>query len=252
MSDRNWNNEESIIDSYAVFVRFQKKSWISFPRADRFTVSSLVKEMLVNSDSFLVVLQNAKDGDEQALNQLMERFRYVVDGECRRINLPAADISHSDLRQESWLRAWQKLDSFECSENGEFESGNYVEVVNRFAAWLRTTTRNIAHDVLAKRQAQKRNPDRPIVPFDGSINVLGKKGDSNLTPSKEIANKEEVANVKKAIRDLADPISQQIIRLYFEKGASFEKIAREFDLTYDQVRLRFHRALRKIENELFL
>jgi DNA-directed RNA polymerase specialized sigma24 family protein len=57
-------------------------------------------------DGFAELVERARGGDRQALDALLARVRPWLEELAR--GRPEA----SDLAQEAWLRAWQKLDQF--------------------------------------------------------------------------------------------------------------------------------------------
>jgi RNA polymerase sigma-70 factor (ECF subfamily) len=82
----------------------------------------------------------AQAGDETAFNQLVGRHRRELQVHCYR--MLGSFVESEDLVQETFLRAWRRLDSFEGRSS--------------FRAWLYRIATNACLDALAKEKGSRR------------------------------------------------------------------------------------------------
>lgn len=191
-------------------------------------------------NDFLKRLKQAQMGDLSSLEHLVHEFGWVVDQECRRVLLGAtADLSVSDLRQETWLKICRKLDRFDPFDLGFARP--------QFANWLRTLSRRVALELIQKRDAKCRKPDEKVV----SLGVLDPKGNVK-TASSILKEGEQLAELHNAINSLSSVDLRQVITLCFFDELSLKQIAERLELSYDQVRYRFHSAIRELEESINL
>ncbi|HEY3448900.1 MAG TPA: sigma-70 family RNA polymerase sigma factor [Myxococcales bacterium] len=107
-------------------------------------------------DRFEQTLAAARGGDEQALRDLTERHRRELQAHCYRMLGSLGDAE--DLVQETLLRAWRRLESFEGRSS--------------LRAWLYKIATNACLDALDKRPARRlpvdagpaSDPSQPVAP----------------------------------------------------------------------------------------
>src|SRR5579883_2912529 len=79
---------------------------------------------------FSDLLTRARAGDRAAIEELLVQIRPWLEQLARQHADPLhPDGSTSDLVQEAWLRAWQKLDQFQGTDDE-------VQALAMFRAWL--------------------------------------------------------------------------------------------------------------------
>src|SRR5215472_7363105 len=120
------------------------------------------------------LLARAHDGDRTAIDELLARIRPWIEQMARQ-HAPrqTADGSVSDLVQEAWLRAWQKLDQFQGG-------GDEAQSLAMFRAWLARIVSRLGLNAVRDGNARQRTPPGTLLRLDG----LG-AGDSaaSLDPS---------------------------------------------------------------------
>jgi RNA polymerase sigma factor (sigma-70 family) len=180
-------------------------------------------------------LNQALEGDQQAVEQIIREFGWVVDQECRRFCLAApADLSVSDARQEIWLKIWSRLDGFEPADP-DFARP-------QFANWIRTLSNRVILGLIEKRNAKRRSPEGRIFSLE---NVELEAHDR--TASSIVNDEEQREKLHDAIESLSSAESKKIVVMCFHEGLSLRQIAGRLSISYDQVRYRFHAALRELE-----
>lgn len=201
-------------------------------------------------DGFQDLVSRAQAGDRQAMDQLLAVIRPWLEQLARGYADPRRpDESTSDLAQEAWLRAWQKLDQFRGGGDDE-------QTRARFRAWLSQIVHRLGLNALRGRQTQRRKPPgkrlrvRPA-PADESASQNGiEPAASGPTPSANMQAEEQMRRIRGALQQIADTTDREIVRLRFFEGWSLRQIARHLHTNQEQVRQRYHAVMEQLEREL--
>ncbi len=187
-------------------------------------------------DDFVGTLLAAKNADRTAMESLMIRFGPLIRAECFEFVVRGgSEISHSDLSQEVMVQVWSRLAQF----RGVAENDVCLVI---FQKWLRITARNTVTKILAKRRATTRAPNGGMAPFCPNGREWDLTVSAGETPSRLLAEHEQVEKIHEAIGALDDE-QRRLIRLCFFERCTLKQAAERMALSYDQVRLRFNRAL---------
>ncbi len=201
-------------------------------------------------DGVHVLVQRAKTGEERAWQELHTLVRpYLVRSAQRLLGPDWPHESVSDLLQSTWLRAWQGLECFRGGTN-DAETGALLR------AWLGRTLKNVrCNDRRFAEAACRRLPA-------GSRRMSASGGDSTSstyraelpgeqpTPSANVRANERQSLIQDALNELSDAKDREIIRLRFFQELSLAQIAKQLGWSYDDIRDRFHRSLRRLESKL--
>jgi RNA polymerase sigma factor (sigma-70 family) len=187
-------------------------------------VAALVSWNTANTDQVddneLVTLVN--NGDITAFESLYRRHRDRIYGLMWRLCGGDAGIAE-DLLQESFVRAWQKLDSF----RGE----------SQFGTWLHRLSANVA---LSDRRIKVRRAR-----FEGPMDELAERT--------AIGSKDVVADKQ---RDLENAISKlperarTVLVLYDIEGYKHAEIAKLTGMAVGSSKAQLHRARKLVRKEL--
>lgn len=157
------------------------------------------------------MIERARTGDEEALAELVRRSAPAVLGAARRItNDPGLA---EDAAQEAYLRAFRALDRYRPESS--------------FPAWVRTIAIRCAIDILRRRR-----PESPLP-------------DAAAAPASEERRLEDADLLRAALAALS-PLDREIMLAREVEGAADREIALRLDMTVAAVRVRMHRARRKI------
>jgi RNA polymerase sigma factor (sigma-70 family) len=201
-------------------------------------------------DGVHALILRARDGDEQAWEALHALVQPYLLRLARRTLGPAwPEQSVSDLLQGTWLRAWQGLEGFRGGADDD-ETGLL------FRAWLGRTLRNVSSNDRRARVATRRKPPSGTVSLDAN-----RPGDSTgnpgldppadgSTPSANLRAQERNSAIHEALTRFTDVKDREIVRLRFFEEMSLAQIAKRLQVSYDEVRERFHKSLRRLESSL--
>ena len=189
------------------------------------------------------LLAKAKDGDDLAVNQLMDRHRNSL-RQLIRMRLDRKiqrRVDVSDVVQDVLVEANRRL-------------GVYIEnPVMPFHLWLRQIARDRIIDAHRRHRASaRRSVDReqPVVSPQGcdesSFQLAALIGDEQLTPAAAALQKEIAARVEHAITLLDEKDSEIIIMRHYEM-LSNQEIAQALELTEPAASMRYLRAIRRLK-----
>lgn len=178
------------------------------------------------------VLDRARNGDAEALSDLLGQFRpYVrVLVQATRPGSMPARVDDSDMIQDSLLLAHRAFQKFRGT------------TVAEFAGWLRQLTiRTVGHTARSQLDAGKRTAHRELAieDLDGVAVADGSAPDSRAL------RHEQAAQVAAAVDQLPDDM-RQIILGRFLHGMPYEELARKMGKNEGAVRVMYTRALRKL------
>lgn len=192
--------------------------------------------------NFTDQLASAQDGDRQSLEAIIADFGWVVDAECYKfVSNFRSDVSVSDLKQEVWMKIWGHIEQFRYSDP-QYAKGQFV-------AWLRTVAKRVVLSLDRKARNQTRLPRHGLASLDGASHDMPTR-DQAASPSSVVAGIEEANRLRMAVQSLSSEEMKSVIRYCFFDGLSLKQVADLLDLTYDQVRYRFHTALQELERFL--
>ena len=202
--------------------------------------------MLPNSQETQELLDQAKQGNTRAADQLLaqhrERVRRMID--LRLDPAIAARVDASDVVQEVLLEASRRLDKYLREPNMPFH------------LWLRHIAKDHIIDAHRRhRQAQRRGVDReqPLVPAGlkdhSSIELAAQFIDQELTPASAAMQQELQRRLHVAIGELDEDDREIVLMRHFEQ-LSNQEVAELLNLTEAAASMRHLRALRKLRELL--
>jgi RNA polymerase sigma-70 factor (ECF subfamily) len=197
------------------------------------------------------LLARARAGDPAATEELLARVRPWLTQLARQHADPRqADASASDLVQEAWLRAWQKLDQFQGA-------ADEAQALAMFRAWLARIVTRVGLNSMRDGDAQRRRPPGKLLRLD--VHRADAAGDAAAaldpsaagpTPSAGAQADEQSRLVHEALDRLTDPLGRDIVRLRFFEGLSLRQAAERLGLNHETARQRYHAALGRLQQDL--
>lgn len=191
----------------------------------------------------LDLVERARDGDRDALDRLVARFRPRLEAfiHVRLGSRLRGCVEPSDVFQETWRRATGSIESFRWRGKGSF------------FRWISTVAENVIRNwARYYLHSTKRNPaaDVPLgVPGDDDSSHDGVPGAAIVapdpTPSESLRRKERLDRLAAALRRLP-PAYRQVIVLVRLRGLSRREVARRMGRSEDAISMLLVRALRKL------
>ena len=166
----------------------------------------------------LVLVRDAKAGDQDALNRIMERYyervRRIV--RLRLGNKLRLRVDSGDILQETFMKAVAVFDRFQVR--------NEASLIN----WLARIAERQIHDAADRYSAQKRDVGRevPLASSDSSGRIGIDPQASELTPLLNLSQQEQLDRLEVGIAGLSESYRELII-LRDYAGLPWEDIAEE-------------------------
>jgi RNA polymerase sigma-70 factor, ECF subfamily len=170
------------------------------------------------SDNELV--ERARAGDIRSYEELVRRYERLVG----RVIYPYAgrDAAVEDLVQETFLRAYDRLDTF----NPEY----------RFKTWLLAIANNLGIDALRRR--------REVVEFNPELHARVTRG-----PEEVAVEADRARSVRDAVLTLPEAYSVPLVLRYAE-GLTYAEIAEILGITVPALKSRLFRARNMLAERL--
>jgi RNA polymerase sigma-70 factor (ECF subfamily) len=192
------------------------------------------------------LLAQAKDGDDAAVNQLMDRHRNSL-RQLVRMRLDQKiqrRIDVSDVVQDVLVEANRRLTRY------------LADPIMPFHLWLRQIAKDRIidahrrHRVSARRSVDREQALAAPQGYDqSSLQLLGMLGDQKLTPAAAALQQEMARKVEQAITLLDEKDCEIIVMRHYEHLTN-QEIAQALDLTEPAASMRYLRAVRRLKAAL--
>ena len=177
-----------------------------------------------------VLVEKTKLGERNAFAELVELYKDKIYNYLYRLTGSREDAE--DLSQETFLRAYAKLDTFDLSL--------------RFSPWLYRIAQNAAIDLMRKK--------RPTLQLDYSSTDDGASGEWQIAstcpgPDEQVSFQQFRLEIEDSI--MALPINDRsLLLLRYTEELSYEDLARTLELPLTTVKTRLHRAREALRSYL--
>jgi len=189
------------------------------------------------------LLQRARDGDRDAMNELFESCRAYV-GFLARSHVESwiqAKVDSSDLIQQTLMEAHQGFPNFSGQTEGEW------------IAWLKQILKHNATDFVRRFGAAKRRVTLEVAISNGNDSTyfraapeLSSGGES---PSQVMVRREQEIEISEALATLPDAY-QEVIVLRNLQRLPFDEIAERMGRSRPATQMLWMRALKKLQAQL--
>ncbi len=183
----------------------------------------MVEDSRPDSPTDEELVQRVREGDQRAMNVLVDRHHGVVFRSCAAI-LSDEDLA-ADASQNSFLKAFRAVDRF----RGEAA----------FRTWLLAIAGNEARGLL--RKVKQRREDTLE-----HVDTLAAEGND---PSAQAVLRSEVERVRVVLADLPEKQKLSVSLRIFE-GLSFREIGEIIDSTEGSARVNYHHGIRRLRELL--
>lgn len=171
-------------------------------------------------DELTVLINNSKLGDKESFGKIYQMFYKRIYRFCA-INLYQQEIAQ-DICQETFVKAWRSIDSFQFKQGGSFQ------------AFLFRIARNLIIDFSRKKKNVSLENYQEIEQHD------------DIEERIDQASEEE--HLHKVLDKLDSDEKQLIVLRYFE-DLSFSELSQVVNIKEGALRVKVHRILKKIKEE---
>jgi len=180
------------------------------------------QELSEKAKADLILVEEAKKGNEKAFAGLMNRYRdSIYFMLLKMVNNP---IDAEDLTIEAFGKAFRSIDSY---------TPRFA-----FSTWLFMIATNNCIDFIRKRQSSPIpvNQDKDIMDTM-TVNIQSDLPD----PEEALINDQKIATLRKIVTQLKSPY-REIIELRYYKEFSYEEISAELKIPIGTVKAQLYRA----------
>lgn len=199
--------------------------------------------MWPDSETTQQLLVKAERGDEQAVNELIERHRDALRGmvAARMDRGMAGRVDASDIVQETLFEAHRRLSDY-------LQKGPMP-----FHLWLRQIARDRLIDAHRRNRAQRRDVRReqrsPVGADHSSLDLAAELLDMELTPAAHALRKELAARFWSAL-DTLDEADREIVLMRHQEQLGNGQVADLLGLSPAAAGMRYLRAIRRLRSAL--
>ena len=193
-------------------------------------------------DEQLVAL--AREGDEQALEALLTRYRHYARAKARSYFLAGAD--REDIVQEGMIGLYKAIRDFEPEHNTAFRAFAELCITRQIITAIKTATRQKhiplnSYVSLNKSFSDQEGEERPLSDALVSKEVLD--------PADLVISAEEISEIKDSVdRHLSD-LETEVLQLYMD-GKSYQEIADLLGRHVKSIDNALQRIKRKLEHHI--
>ncbi|UQS87018.1 sigma-70 family RNA polymerase sigma factor [Nicoliella spurrieriana] len=183
----------------------------------------------INQETQLI--QAIQSGDESAIKALFSKYRPVVNKIWRQYFINGMEID--DWNQEALIVLVRIIDQYDCERGVSFGSFYRQALKNRF------------FDLIRRKNAQKRMPDKMLSSFDAFESFYSDTlvDFSSFCPEKRILQNEQIELILSRLSFLERSILIETFR-----NASLKEIATKYHCSENKVVNAFERCKRKFNN----
>ena len=187
-------------------------------------------------DSFEILIERARSNDQEALEQLVHRYRnyllLLANNDMDQALRPK--LGASDVVQQSMLAIHQNFPQFR---------GNSA---NEFKAWIRRILQNDLFNARRHYGGTQRRQMGREVQINDSKQVNPVLADTNKTPQSEALLAELAAEMERCLSQLSES-HRQVLKMRNWQEKSFNEIGDELDLSADAARKLWFRAFNRLK-----
>ena len=184
------------------------------------------------------LLTRARSGDEQAWEQLYERYESELRRRVHaRLGTELRGVEDSmDVFQSVWREAIGSLEQFEYRGEGSF------------LAWLATVLRNKLASQVARNQAEKRGGGARVPSGSAFTRAVSTRPVPEPGPESRVEVDEDRQLLLRTVEQLP-PEPQELVRWALLEGLSHQEIGARLGISKDAARMRVARASARLTAE---
>jgi RNA polymerase sporulation-specific sigma factor len=184
-----------------------------------------------------------RDGDSEALEQLINKYKHFVRAKARSYFLIGAD--REDIVQEGMIGLYKSIRDFRGDKLASFKAFAELCVTRQIITAIKTATRQ-KHIPLNSYVSL----DKPIYDEDSDRTLLDVICGSRVTdPEELIINQEEFVGLEDKMGEILSDLERRVLMLYLD-GRSYQEIAVDLDRHVKSIDNALQRVKRKLERYL--
>ena len=189
------------------------------------------------------VVKSVHNGDSEALDYLIQKYKHFVRGKARSYFLIGAD--REDIIQEGMIGLYKSIRDFRGDKLTSFKAFAELCITRQIITAIKTATRQ-KHIPLNSYVSL----DKPIYDEDSDRTLLDVICGNKVTdPEALIINQEEFDDIEDKMGEILSDLERQVLRLYLD-GRSYQEIAEDLKRHVKSIDNALQRVKRKLERYL--
>jgi RNA polymerase sporulation-specific sigma factor len=189
------------------------------------------------------VVECARQGDSQALEYLINKYRHFVRAKARSYFLIGAD--REDIIQEGMIGLYKAIRDFRMDKLSSFRAFAELCITRQIITAIKTATRQ-KHIPLNSYVSL----NKPIYDEDSDRTLLDIISGSKITdPEELVISREEFDDIEEKIGELLSSLEWRVLMSYLD-GKSYQEIAEDLDRHVKSIDNALQRVKRKLEKYL--
>ena len=185
----------------------------------------------------------ARDGDDQAQEVLLNKYKNFVRSKARSYFLIGAD--HEDIVQEGMIGLFKAIRDFRPDKLSSFRAFAELCVTRQIITAIKTATRQkhipLNSYVSLNRPIYEEDPDRTL------LDVITEEVPSN--PESMLIDREDLSLIEGRIGEMLSDLEKEVLIRYIE-GKSYQEISEEMNRHVKSIDNALQRIKRKLQKYL--
>lgn len=209
---------------------------------------TIKKEASVNMQKYAqaddtVVVQLAKEGDDLALEFLLDKYKNIVRAKARSYFLIGAD--REDLVQEGMIGLYKAIRDFKADKQASFRVFADLCITRQIITAIKSATR-LKHKPLNSYVSL----NKPVYDEESDRTLLDIiTGTKVLNPEDILIDKEDLTSIEEKIGEMLSRLEWEVLGLYL-MGKSYQEIADQLNRPAKSIDNALQRVKSKLEKHL--
>ena len=189
------------------------------------------------------IVEMVRNGDGEALEYLINKYRNFVRAKARSYFLVGAD--REDIIQEGMIGLYKAVRDFKGDKLSSFKAFAELCITRQMITAIKTATRQ-KHIPLNSYVSL----DKPIYDDESDRTLMDViSGTKAMDPEELIVNREEVDDIELKMTELLSDLERKVLALYLD-GRSYQEISEELNRHVKSIDNALQRVKRKLEKYL--
>ncbi|MEN2769131.1 RNA polymerase sporulation sigma factor SigH [Ornithinibacillus xuwenensis] len=204
-----------------------------------------IKQLIKNNDNLLKldddeILMRIHQGDTQALDYLIHKYKNFVRAKARTYFLIGAD--KEDIIQEGMIGLYKAIRDYDGEKLTSFKAFAELCITRQIITAIKTATRQ-KHIPLNSYVSL----DKPIYDEESDRTLLDViAGSKAIDPQELLVNQEKFGDMEVKLSELLSEFEKRVLHLYLE-GRSYQEISVDLDRHVKSIDNALQRVKRKLE-----
>ena len=187
------------------------------------------------------IVVSAKEGNEKALNYLINKYKNFVRSKTKTYFLIGAD--REDIFQEGMIGLYKAIRDYKEDKLSSFKAFAEICITRQIITAVKTATRQkhipLNSYISLNKPLYDEESERTLIDIIGNIDTIS-------DPEEMMISREEIAGMETKLNKVLSKLELDVLALYLE-GKSYQEVAVEMDRHVKSIDNALQRVKRKLE-----